>query len=205
MAQVRLAAHAGYQSTTVRYTIEDSKQNTGRKNGIVAGLSLKIPFENQLHFFPTIQYSKKGYTVDLKDQAFPPSTIAINNNTTIHTIDFAPLLQFDFSKKPSHVFIRFGPSFDFAISGTESYDTLNMAGERGNVKQDMLFSFGDYGRISASLAGHIGYQTESGFMVFAHYNYGIGSMNNADYGPRILHRIAGISVGYLFGSRKIKK
>jgi hypothetical protein len=158
-----------------------------------------------LHFFPTIQYSKKGYTVDLKDQAFPPSTIAINNNTSIHTIDFAPLLQFDFSKKPSHIFLRFGPSFDFAISGTESFDTVNIAGERGNVTQDMLFSFGDYGRISASLAGHIGYQAESGFMIFAHYNYGIGSMNNADYGPRILHRIAGISAGYLFGSRKIRK
>jgi hypothetical protein len=201
-AQVRVAVQGGYQSTSARYTIEDSKQSTGNKSGVVGGLSLKVPFENQLYFFPTVQYSKKGYTVDFTEKAFPPSKIAINNNTTIHAIDFAPLLQLDFSKNPSHLFIRFGPSFDFVVSGTESFDTLNASGNPGNVTQEMLFSFGDYGRISASVAGHLGYETAGGFMIFAHYNFGIGSMNNADYGPRILHRIAGISVGYLLGKRK---
>jgi hypothetical protein len=196
--------HAGYQSTSAQYTVKGMEQNTGRKSGVVAGVSLKVPFENRFYFFPTIQYSLKGYKVDLVEKTYPPSTLAINNNTTIHTIDFAPIFQFDFSYNPSHVFFRFGPVIDYAFSGTETFDTLDAAGYPGTVRTDMPFKYSGYGRFTASVVGHLGYQMENGFMIFAHYNYGIGSMNNADYGPRILHRIAGISVGYYFDRKKKK-
>jgi hypothetical protein len=66
----------------------------------------------------------------------------------------------------------------------------------------MVFSFGDYGRISASANLHVGYQAKQGLMVFAFYNLGIGSMNNADNGPRILHRIGGLAVGWLLGKKQ---
>ena len=197
--------HGGYQTTSAKYTVKGIEQNTGQKSGVVAGVSLKMTFENRFYFFPTIQYSTKGYKVDLVEKTYPPSTLAINNNTTLHTIDFAPLFQFDFSYNPNHIFFRFGPVFDYAISGSETYDTLGTGGYTGTVSEKMVFKYSGYGRITASVVGHLGYQMENGFMIFAHYNHGIGSMNNADNGPRIFHRIAGLSVGYLFGAKKQKR
>jgi hypothetical protein len=197
--------HAGYQSTSAKYTVRGIEQNAAHKPGIVAGASLKVPFENRFYFFPTIQYSLKGYKVNLVEKTYPPSTLALNNNTTLHTIDFAPLFQFDFSYDPSHVFVRFGPVFDYAVSGKETYDTLGTNGYPGTVKTNMVFKYSGYGRITASVFGQLGYQFKSGWMVFAHYNHGIGSMNNADDGPRIFHRIYGVSAGYLFGGKKKKQ
>jgi hypothetical protein len=112
------------------------------------------------------------------------------------------MLQWDFTKTPSHVFFRLGPSIDVAFSGTETYDTLSTSGNINAVTQKMKFSYTSYGKISAAINMQLGYQAGGGFMVFAHYAYGIGSMNNADFGPRIVHRIAGLSVGWLFGGRK---
>ena len=202
--EAKWVLHGGYQLTSVKYKVKGVEQNTSYKPGFVAGTSLKIQFENRMYFFPTVQYSLKGYKVDLVEKAYPPSTLAYNNNTTIHTIDFAPLFQFDFSYKPSHVFLRFGPVFDYAFAGKETFDIIDSSGYPATIHQDMAFKYSGYGRFTASVVGHFGYQTDKGFMIFAHYNYGIGSMNNADEGPQILHRIAGISVGYLFGGKKSK-
>jgi hypothetical protein len=63
----------------------------------------------------------------------------------------------------------------------------------------MKFAFTDYGRFSAQANLHFGYETGHRFMFWAFYNHGIGNMNNADDGPTILHRIGGISFGYLLG------
>ena len=197
--------HAGYQLTSAKYSVKGVPQNTSPKSGFLAGASLKVPFENRFYFYPTIQYSLKGYKVDLVEKTYPPSTLAYNNNTTLHTIDFAPLFQFDFSYNPSHVFFRFGPVFDYAFSGKESFDTLGTSGYFGTVSTKMPFKYSGYGRISASIIGHLGYQTGKGLMIYAHYNYGIGSMNNADNGPRIFHRIAGISLGYLIEPKKKRR
>lgn len=199
MSQVRTAVFAGGQLTSAKYLIEDIDQPTSYKSGFMIGAGLKVPFENRLSFFPSVYYSLKGYKVDFNKQAFPPAVNALNNNTTIHAIEIAPLLQFDFSKNPSHFFVRLGPSIDVVMSGKESFDTLNTIGARETVKRDMKFSYIDYGKISAALNGQLGYQAANGLMIFAHYAHGIGSMNNADYGPRIVHRIYGISIGWLFG------
>jgi hypothetical protein len=197
-AQVRIAAYAGPQATSARYMVNEKKQPTSAKFGLMAGASAKVPFDNQLYFFPSIYYSLKGYKVELNDPAFPPTQFAKNNNTTLHTLAIAPLFQVDLTKNLSHPFIRFGPSVDFAFSGREQFDTVSRNGVTGAVDRPMVFSFGDYGRITAQAIIHLGYQTESGLMIFGFYEHGIGSLNNADYGPRILHRIAGISVGWLF-------
>ena len=203
-AQVRMAAYAGPQATSARYMVDDKKQPTSWKFGAMAGISAKVPFDNQLYFFPSVYYSLKGYKVTLNDPAFPPTEFAKNNNTTLHTIAIAPLFQIDFNKNISHPFVRFGPSVDLALSGREKFDTVSRNGVTGPVDRPMLFSFGDYGRITAQMIVHLGYETESGLMVFAFYEHGIGSMNNADDGPRILHRIAGVSVGWLFAYKSAK-
>jgi hypothetical protein len=201
-AQVQFAPFAGLQSTSANYKVRDNKQTTDRKLGFILGAGIKVPFENNLYFFPSVYYSLKGYKVTLKDTASPPSSKALNNNTSIHTIEICPMFQVDLSQKNTHFFVRFGAAVDAAFAGKEKFDTINNAGQRATVNRSMVFAYTDYGHFSASANLHFGYETNRGLMVFAFYNHGIGSMNNADNGPRILHRILGISVGWLFGDNQ---
>jgi hypothetical protein len=204
-AQVRFSVFAGPQRTSAHYTvtIDKIKQPTRFKTGLMGGAALKVEFDNRLYFFPSIYYSLKGYEVQLKTPAFPPTEYAINNNTKIHTIEVSPLLHYEFSKKPCHWFMRLGPAVDVAIKGREKFDTVSVYGERATVDRAMKFSFGDYGLLSAQANLHFGYETEKGFMVFAFYEHGFGSMNNADRGPKIFHRIIGLSFGWVFGKNPL--
>lgn len=197
--QVRLAVFGGPQMTSAKYKIKEEKQATEFKPGFQLGATLKVPFENQLFFAPAVYYSMKGYKVKLDLPSFPPSELAINNETTLHTIEFAPLLHFDFSTQPSHFFVKLGPAIDFNFSGKEKFDTI---GGKDPVERSMKFSFSEYGRVTAQGILHIGYESSKGYMIFAHYAEGMGSLNNADNGPRIKHRIAGISFGWYL--RKLK-
>lgn len=195
---VQFAIFAGPQATSAHYTVNGIKQPTQYKYGAFAGVGLKVPFDNQLYFFPAVYYSLKGYKVTLNNPSFPPTEFAKNNNTTIHTIEVSPLFQIDFSKRPSHFALRFGPAVDFVFAAKEKFDTVSTTGARATIKRPMIFSFGDYGRITASVNLHFGYETERGVFMYAYYVYGLGSLNNADGGPHILHRIVGVSIGWYF-------
>lgn len=192
------AFFGGPQATSAKYTVRDAKQETEFKYGGQAGIMVKIPFENQLYFAPQLYYSLKGYNVALKDSSFPPGVDAISNEVRVHSIDIAPLFQIDLSKNPGHLFVRIGPSVEAIFKGDEEVGLKNGT----TVKRSMKFSFGDYGRVTASLIGQLGYETGNGLMVFAHYGHGVGSMNNADRGPRIKHRVIGLSIGKYFGKSK---
>jgi len=198
-AQVQFAFFAGGQSTSVRYKVQDVKQPSQFKFGYMGGIAAKVEFDNQLYFFPSVFYSRKGYKVTLNKPAFPPTEFATDNNVTVHTIEAAPLFHIDFNKNISHFFVRFGPSVDFAISGREKFDTVSMSGEKGTIDRSMVFAFTEYGRFTAQANLHFGYETGKGLFVFAFYQHGFGSMNNHDGGPKIFHRILGVSVGWLFG------
>jgi hypothetical protein len=193
-AQTKFGIFAGPQATNVSYKISDKKQPSDYKYGLQAGATIKIPFENRLYFSPSLYYSLKGYKVTLNEPSFPPSSLAINNETQIHTIEIAPLFHIDFSARPSHLFVKFGPAIDVAISGKEKFEEI----DGDIVNQKMKFSFVDYGRITASTIVHLGYEAKNGLFIYGHYAHGIGSMNNADNGPRILHRVFGISIGKYF-------
>jgi hypothetical protein len=185
---------AGFQATSANYKVREKMQETGYKYGPLGGLAIKIPFENRLVFTPSFYYNRKGYSVILKDTAAPPGIDAIANETSLHTIDIAPLLTIALSGKPSHCYIEFGPVIDAVISGKE-----RVTKDDGSiVDRPMKFSFTDYGRITASFIGKFGYESSSGFFVAAQYAHGLGSLNNADYGPRIKHRIFGIMIGRFF-------
>lgn len=199
LCQVDFYLFGGPQAVSARYTIRNAKQPTEAKFGFTLGVSAKIPFEEQLYFVPAINYSRKGYKVTLNTSSYPPDTRALNNDVSINTLDFAPLLQFDFSKKPSHFFVRGGIAMDFAISGKESYDTSANGG--GQVERDMPFTYGDYGRYTGNAIIQAGYETPAMF-VNAHYTHGMGSLNNADGGPKIVHRIVGISFGVKLNKKK---
>ena len=199
-SQVRLAVFGGPQMTTAKYKINDKKQPTDFKPGLQLGANLKIPFDNQLYFAPAVYYSMKGYKVELNSPSFPPSEVAINNEVTLHTMEIAPLLQFDFSNQPSHYFLKLGPAIDFNLAGTEKFDTL---GGKEPVERAMKFSFTEYGRVTAQAILHAGFESSKGYMIFLHYAEGLGGLNNADGGPVIKHRIVGLSFGWTFQKLKL--
>jgi hypothetical protein len=188
----------GPQMTSSRYSMRGSKQPNTAKYGFQLGAGWKIPFDNQLYFSPSAYYSLKGYKVKFNRLVFPPDSNAVDNNTTIHTFELAFLLQYDLSKKPNTFFIRLGPSLDFQLSGKEKFNRKNDP----PVDRNMKYDFGNYGRYGASMVAHFGYETSNGFSFFAQYTRGIGSINNADGGPRIVHRAYGVSVGKYLTKKK---
>jgi hypothetical protein len=193
-SQFDIGAFAGPQVTDVRYVIKDKRQESSIKVGVNAGLQFKIPFENRLSFSPSIMYNLRGYKVKFDGLAYPPDSLAIDNNTTFHTVEVAFLLQHDFNLEPGHFFFRVGPSLDFALLGNEKYTTKNNT----KVDRKMPYNFSEYGRYLASAILQIGYEAKNGLFAYAHYNYGLTTMNNADEGPAIGNRAAGISVGKYF-------
>jgi hypothetical protein len=198
-SQLQYGLFAGPQATDVRYAINDKRQESSIKLGVNAGLQMKVPFDGRLSFAPSIMYNLRGYKVKFDGPVFPPDSSAIDNNTRFHTIELAFLLQHDFSSDAGHFFIRFGPSLDFVLFGNEKFNT-NMSAQ---VDRSMKFSFGDYGRYLASAIFQLGYESSNGVFFYAHYNYGLTTMNNADYGPGIGNRAAGITIGKYFKRNKI--
>jgi hypothetical protein len=194
ISQVPVSVFAGPQLTSARYSAKGARQETDFKAGFQLGMSLKLPMEGRLYFSPHGYYSLKGYKVKLDSANNPPSLLATDNNTTIHTAELAPLIQYDFGEGDSYFFARSGPSLDIQLYGKETFN--RSAG--GPVSRKMKYSFSDYGRVAANWLIHVGYQTTGGFFIFAQYSHGIANIVNADFGPRIFHQAAGVSVGYTF-------
>jgi Outer membrane protein beta-barrel domain len=191
-SQVDWGVFAGPQVTDVRYTLNEKKQESSLKIGVNAGLQMKVPFEGRLSFAPSIMYNMRGYKVDkFVGIAFPPDSNAINVDTRFHTIEIAFLLQHDFKLEDGHFFFRIGPSLDFALFGNEKFTTNSAT----KVDRKMKFSFSDYGHYLASAIFQFGYDAKNGMFFYAHYNYGLTTMNNADNGPGIGNRAAGFTIG----------
>ncbi|MEQ1676143.1 MAG: porin family protein [Chitinophagaceae bacterium] len=197
--QVQLGLFAGAQATSSKYVVQGKRQDNTFKYGIQGGAMLKVPFENRLFFVPAAYYSMKGYDVKFTQFAFPPDVNAADNNTTIHCFELAALLQLDLGNKPSHFYIKAGPSLDFQLFGKETFNLRT----GGAVSRKMKWGPGDYGRYSASFHAQLGYETSSGFLIFLQYTHGAASINNADYGPRIRHRAFGLSFGKYLKKKKI--
>lgn len=197
--QARHGIFAGAQSSSAKYSVYGHNQSTSNKYGFVAGYMIKAPFETNLYFSPAAFYSYKGYKVKLTDYAYPPDPMATDNNTSIHTFELAALLQYDFGSQPDHFFIKAGPSLDFQLLGKEKFKLMN-----GNmVSQDMTYHFGAYGRYSVNFLAQFGFETAGGFAISGQYTLGLVNINNADGGPKIRHRVLGISIGKYFNSKKI--
>ncbi|MGQ0738653.1 MAG: porin family protein [Bacteroidota bacterium] len=200
--QTEFGVIAGPQMTSAKYSILDInekkiKQKTEGRFGFQAGGTMRLQFEGKLFFSPAVFYSMKGYKVTLNRVSFPPDSAAVDNDVTLHTFELAPLLQYNFSDNDGHFFIKAGPSIDVQLSGKEKFNTTG----GGSVSRNMKFSYADYGRFGANLLLHLGYETSSGFIIFAHYTHGIGSIVNTDEGPLVLHRAAGISIGKYFNRK----
>jgi hypothetical protein len=199
-SQVEVGIFAGPQATTASYTVTKKKQKTEYKYGFNAGVTLKVPFDKNLFFAPAIFYSMKGYKVALTHFTYPPDTLAKDNDTRIHTLELAALLQYDLGKDPGHAFIKVGPTLDFNLSGKETFTLTN-----GNsVTRNMPFDFtGHYGPIAANFLFQLGYETGSGIFFFGQYSHGLASINNEDKGPGIKHRVFAVSIGKYLNRKKI--
>ena len=198
--QTSFGIFGGPQSTSARYTIDNTVQKTNYKYGYQGGVFWDVTLEGNIHFAPYLFYSLKGYKVTYNKPAYPPDVTATDNNVRLHTFEILPMLQINFSKKPDHFFIKLGPSMDIQLYGTEKFHLLN-----GNeVNRSMHFGNADYGRFGASLIAHLGFETRSGYIFFVHYSYGIGSINNNDGGPKIYHRVLGFSIGKYIVRKKTR-
>jgi hypothetical protein len=196
--QLQFGIFGGPQTSSAKYDANGIKQKTGYKYGFHAGVTMKVPFEGRLYFAPAAFYSMKGYKVNFTQFVYPPGPQALNNNTTIHTFELAPMLQVDLSSQPSHFFFKAGPTLDFQLFGKEKFDTLN-----GSVDRKMKWGYADYGRFSANALLQFGYESSNGFFIFGQYTHGLASINNADYGPSIRHRVFGISIGKFINRSKV--
>jgi hypothetical protein len=196
---VQFGIFGGAHMSSTSYSVKSVEQPTDSKTGFHIGAGYKIPFEGILFFSPSISYAMRGYKVQFNEPSFPPDLLAIDNNTTFHEIDVNPLLQFDLSKKPNHLFIKAGPSFNFILWGNEKYNLAT--GE--SVDHAMKFSTTNgYGRYNASLTSQFGYETAKGFMIYAYYLRGMISMNNEEQGPSIYNSMYGLTIGTFFKSKK---
>ena len=195
----RYGIFGGPQITSAKFKINGDELSKDYVAGLQLGLNMKVPFENNLYFSPALYYSHKGYKIRFNQPSLQPSLLAKETRTSIHTIELAPLLQYDFSKKPSHFFIRIGPAIDFAFFGWERYTQHD--GKK--VSEQMKFSTEHYyGPFTAQGVLHFGYESANGITVFAQFAEGMGSMSNTDGGPTIKHRVAGLSLGWYFGKRQ---
>lgn len=194
----QLTIFGGPQMTSAEYSIRGASQPTEYKLGFMGGVGLKTLIEGPVYFSPLLFFSRKGYKVSFDRPAFPPDSGAINNNTTVNTIELAPLIQINFSKKDNYGFLRLGPSFDFNLSGKEKFDSTN----NKRITKDMVFSFSNYSHATISMNAQTGFQHKNGFTAFVFINVGVSSFNNADYGPKIFHQSGGVAVGWKLGKKR---
>lgn len=197
--EVRFQIFAGPHISSTTYSVKDVSQPTDSKLGFHIGAGYKIPFEGILFFSPSFSYAMRGYKVQFNQPSFPPDLLAIDNDVTFHELDIDPLLQFDLSKKPSHPFVRIGPSFNFILWGREKY---NLATGESVDRALKLSTTNAYGRYNASVLGQLGYETSKGFSVFAYYLHGLISMNNEEQGPSIYNSMYGITIGKFLKTKK---
>lgn len=190
-AQTRFALFAGAHAVMADYKVRGVKQNTDFKPGFLIGVNSKIEFENKLYFSPSLFYSYKGYKVTLNQAAYPPDLEAIKNDISVHALEISTLLEYDFTHNPSHFFVKFGPAVEMLLAGREKTLLIN-----GNtVSRSMKFGFTAYGRYAASAVIQFGYKLKNDFFLQVHYAHGLSNLNNADAGPSIKYRIAGLSIG----------
>jgi len=203
-SQITWNIFGGPQATYAKYTVPlpnktYEKQDASFKYGFQLGVGMKVPFDVKLFFSPAVFYSMKGVKInEFKHSPVFPASEAHDQNLTMHTFEIAPMLQYDFSESPDHFFIKAGPSVDLQLFGHEEYNMQNGEHRSGDIKFGTLL----YSHFGANLIGQIGYETEGGLIIFAHYSYGASSIVNLDSGPRIHHRAMGISFGYTIGKKK---
>ena len=189
-AQTNIGIKAGYNYSTARIYTKNIKQTSQYKNGYSFGLMFKAPFDGALHFSPFVAYNRRGYK-------YLPSTGSIQEiENTIHYIDIAPGVSFDFPIQTNSAFILgISPVLGFAISGKEK----NIFANDSTVTKKMIFNFTNYGLIDVGFNGSIGFRFVNKFLIEASCLLGAADIENNDSNKRrINNRMFNFSLGYYF-------
>ncbi len=189
-AQTNIGFKAGYNYATARVYVENTKQTNQYKSGYGFGIMFKAPFEGVLHFSPYIAYSRRGYK-------YSPATGNIKEiENTIHYIDIAPGVSFDFPVQSNATFVvGFSPVLGLAISGKEK----NIFSNDSAVIKNMRFNFYSYGLVDIGFNGSAGYRFNNKFLIEASCLYGVANIENNNLLKRsISNRMFNFSLGYYF-------
>lgn len=189
-AQTNIGFKAGYNYTTARVYIKSVKQNNQYKSGYGFGIMFKAPFDGVLHFSPYMAYNRRGY------KYLPASGNIKEIENTIHYIDVAPGVSFDFPLKGSATFIiGFSPVAGFAISGKEK----NIFSNDSAAIKSMTFNFYNYGLFDIAFNGSAGYRFNNKFLIEISCLYGVANIeNNVVIKRKISNLMLNFSLGYYF-------
>lgn len=188
-AQSRFGIQAGYNHNTARIHTLNTKQSTGYVPGFNIGARFKTAFEPPLHFVGVVSYNMRGYT-------YKPVGASITKiQTTIHYIDIAPMLNYDFNSLSDdhHVSFTAGPVMGIAFSGRQKITENGVT-----TSSPMKFSFSDnYGYASFAIHTALSYHFNNKF-IEGSYHLGISSINNNEEidETNIKNRGFAITLGY---------
>ena len=189
LGKIYFGIKGGYNYVFSNFTASETTPQSG---GYV-GLMLKIPFENRLHFAPQF---------DLNYRGMKAKTLVKNTYSKVTEIQarIMPLIQIDF-KKPSQkentLFVHFGPSLGFGLSGNQTKQDDGNTPISGKLK----YSYSQYGRYDASWHTGFGYETTKGFRLVVDYAYGLGNMINTDEAPKLKFQAISAGLAYWFGKK----
>jgi hypothetical protein len=190
LAQTDFAISAGYNHNTARIKQLNTKQPTAYVPGFNIGLRVKTGFEPPLHFVGMLSYNRRGFILDL------PGNDTTRLETSIHYVDLAPMLNYDFAVGTSNKFsLIAGPVLGIALSGKQKYTINEMTST-----SPMKFSISNnYGLFNVGILTGLSYQFNKIF-IEGTYHIGVTSINNNEEfdNTNIKNRGFALNIGYWF-------
>lgn len=173
--------------------ITNKKLPVNPVHGGFAGVMMKIPFDNRLSFTPHVDFCYRGTQTD----SLQPNQFSSVKEFQMRIM---PLLQIDFKhpdEKANSLFVHFGPSVEFGISGKQvKQDAANT-----KLNENLKYGYQRYGRYDASWRTGIGYETTNGLRLLLEYAHGLGNMINTEGGGTIKYRAISLGIGYWLGKK----
>jgi hypothetical protein len=187
-AQTHIGLDAGYTYSTARVIVDTKKQKTGYRNGFGINLFFDAPFEDKLHFSPSIGYHLTGYEV------FYDSGAVKHTENNIHFISVNIPLSFHIPSGDHSLILALGPVFSFPFLGKEKATYTNDS----TATNKMIFQYGDYGLFDLGVTGSAGYKMKK-IIIKASFFEGLTNLDTNIANLRnIRDRIWSLSLGYYF-------
>jgi hypothetical protein len=188
LGPVRWGIKAGFNFTTSSYKSEQTI-STNPFYGGYAGIMMKIPFDNHLHFAPQLDFNYRG----LNTRDLNPNRFSKINEVQVR---IAPLLQFYLkhpSEKVNSFFIQAGPSIGIGLGGNQTAQNNNNI----PLNRKLKYGYQAYGKYDAAWHTGLGYDGKAGFRLLLEYVHGLSNMINTENGPTLKYRTISLGIGYL--------
>lgn len=189
LAQVKVAAKAGWNYSTARAIYNGVKQPTDFTVGYGIGAMAMVPFDGILNFAPSVMLNKRGFIIK------PTTGTNAKEQYSITYLDIVPALSFNIPVKRNFITFGAGPDFGFTNFGKlKATDLSNITST-----QKLKFGYKDYGWFDLGMNFNAGFHTDKIF-VEAGYLLGLASVNNNEENDQrnIRNRMLSLSIGYYF-------